>query len=73
MKTWQPVDWVVVMITVSLCFGLLTGMVVRLFVGTSTDPATSARVATFIGSLVAIVSLYVGAKIGADKPRDGEG
>ncbi len=59
----KPVDIVVVSLTVAVC-SILTGVMINAFLsGREISPEASEIVGGLVGSIIAIISLYVGARI----------
>lgn len=72
MKDWKPLDWIICIITASICMTILLGISRAILTG---DPLSQPRLELLVGiisSLVSIVSMYVGATIQrrADRDRD---
>ena len=59
----KPVDIVVVMLVTTLCIIVLAAVVGPFFTGHPLTESNADRLTGIVGSLISIVSLYVGAKI----------
>ncbi len=59
----KPVDIVVVSLTVAVC-SILTGVIINaVLTGKQMSPEAGEIIGGLVGSIIAIISLYVGAKI----------
>jgi len=63
MKNWRPVDFMVAAITVAVCFTVVGSAAMPLLDFRSIDVAKSKLLSGVVGSMVSIISLYVGASI----------
>ena len=66
---WEPVDFIICMLVVVICFTVIGSIALPLFRGTELPETKAKMVAGIVVSVVSIVSMYVGAKI-QQKKRD---
>lgn len=63
MKNWQPVDIIIIILTLLTCFILMMASIRPLISENEIDLDTTKILAGTLGSLISIISMYVGAKI----------
>jgi hypothetical protein len=63
MKGWQPIDYMVGLLVIAMVVMLLMTVVHMLFGSDPADDASAKRVNVIINSVVAIISMYIGAQI----------
>ena len=69
MSKWEAIEWIMVFIMGSLCFSLLVAVVGHAIRGTSMDAEQGERVQGIILAMLAIVSLWVGSKVGVGRNK----
>lgn len=69
-KRWNPLDMIVVIITIFVCVSVGLGVAHAMWRTTPMDDARAKLVTGVITSLVAIINMYVGAKLQQSKDRE---
>lgn len=64
METWQPEDWAVLLMTVTICLSVLLSVISNTLLKRSISELQMDAIKGVILALVAVISLYVGSKIG---------
>jgi len=71
-KNWKPLDLVVVAITITICGTVGLIVLKPLVTGVELSDDKAKLMATVIASLISIISMYVGAKLQANKDRQND-
>jgi hypothetical protein len=67
MKNWQPVDIIILIITIVVGFTISFSVMGYLFSNKIVPSESAELVAGVIGSLISIISIYVGSKLRIEK------
>lgn len=65
LKSWKPVDWVVVILTLAISSGVIIAVSSPIIRGEELSPEAVKAVASGAGACISIISMYVGASIQA--------
>jgi len=72
MKKWQPVDVIITLLTLLICFIFSSLALTPLIRGTEFSEDKAALMAGLLGSILSIIALYVGTKINGSSPNEPE-
>ena len=63
LKEWKPVDYIIVVITVTICTIMLTSVLYSVYAGIELSTGGLKLLHIILVSFVSIISMYVGARI----------
>ena len=66
---WEPIDIIAMLLTVTICLILILSSVAPVITGTSLSEAKAKLLVGLIGSVVSVVSMYIGATLQRRKDK----